>query len=349
MAWKLPSSPVELGQRAGAAVLTGGLSEVDQATGNNAGNAIKGAGDAVGGLNPLKKNTTTPYDPTAPAQITAPTMAPGAAAPTVNANGLTGAKIGEVADPRMAVINMTPQDQFRQQQVALAQKLAGQANGTGPSVAENQLRKGQEANLAGTMAVLNSQRGAANPGLARQAMETNAEQQGKLAMDASTARLQEQMQAAGMLNTVAGTARGEDIGAATSQAQLDTQANLAKYQGSLQTALEQGRIDQNTYNEQMQNARQNASMAQQFQSLQAQYASMGMNAAEANQAAALKMEELKSGNIKAANAANAADLASRQKAMGAILSGGASAAGTLMNGGSFGSAIGGQAAPGAEE
>lgn len=292
---------------------------------------LQDAGSYIGENNPFKDQTPAKYDPTTPKDVTGPQLAADAKSPTVDANGIKTAQIGAVADPRMTMINSAPQDQFRQNQADLAKNLAAQANGTGPSVAVNTLRQGQEGNLAGTMAVLNSQRGQPNPALARAAMETNAEQQGKLAMDASTARLQEQMQAAGMLNNVASAGRQQDIGLATSQAQMDQQANLAKYQGDLQKALAQGQIDQNTYNQQMDNARANATMAAQFQQLQAQYAGMGMTAAQANQAAALQVQQINANQVAQQNKYAYADQGRRNGILGQVFSGASGQLGSMLS------------------
>jgi hypothetical protein len=200
-----------------------------------------------------------------------------------------------------------------------------QASGQGPSVAGNQLRVGQEANLASAMALMNSQRGQPNPALARQTMQTEAQIQGKMAQEAATARLQEQMQAAGMLNNVAGTARGQDIGLATSQAGLDQQSEMARYQTSVQQA------------------QQNAQLGAQFQDLQAKYASMGMTAAQANQQAAMDIEQLRTGNAIADAKNTLAERKRRDDFIAGMLKTGGSLAGGAI-GGPAGAAAGGSIA-----
>lgn len=219
--------------RVGKALTTLGGSEVDAATGNHVSNALtKIAGD----LDPTKKPNYGEMgmpDPAALQQIDASkySMPTGQAAPQ---------------------LNTSPQDQFRAQQLQLANQLSNQAQGIGPSVAQNQLRRGQSANLAATMAQLASARGGANPGLARQAIQTSANIQNQTNQAAATARLQEQMLAAGLLGQVAGSARGQDIGVAG----------------------------------------QNAQLQQGFQDLQQKYAGMGLNAQQANQQAALEFARL---------------------------------------------------------
>src|SRR4051812_22681138 len=90
---QLTENPKETAKRAAVGVATGGLSEVDRATGNHVGNALKGAGDWIGANNPFKNLTPPKYDPNAVADVTAPKMPDGSSAAQVNANGLTGAKI----------------------------------------------------------------------------------------------------------------------------------------------------------------------------------------------------------------------------------------------------------------
>jgi hypothetical protein len=278
----------------------------------------KRIGDALGQLGGGKKGIPEVYQPVSPANVEGPGV-PGQ-------GGVPGQQmtVANVADPRAVLINTQPQQEFRDQQSALARQLAGQAAGTGPSVAQNQLRQGQEANIAATMALMNSQRGQPNPGMARQAMQTSAQIQGKAAQEAATARLQEQMQAAGMLNNVAGSARGQDIGLAESQANLQQQSEMARYQATVQQA------------------QQNAQLGAQFQDLQSKYAAMGMSAAQANQQAALEIERIKAGQSQAANAAAQAEKARQSQFLGTVLQTGGTLAGAYF-GGPAGAAAGGAA------
>lgn len=196
----------------------------------------------------------------------------------------------QISDPRAAMINMAPQDQFRQQQLSVAQRLAAQAQGQGPSIANEQMKQGQEAAMAQQFAQLASARGGASPALARAAMQNNAAQQGQLSQQAGINRLQEQQQAAGNFNNVAGTARGQDVNLATSQAGMEQATNMAKYQGDL-------------------------SSAQQFNDMKMKYAAQGLDADKANQMAALELQKIK---LNQSNAQLAADQKRREGILGTV-------------------------------
>lgn len=153
-------------------------------------------------------------------------------------------------------------NEFRTGQMTLAQQLAQQAAGQGPSLATETLKQGQAANQAAIFAQLASQRGGANPGLARQAMQTSAQIQGQTARDAALARIQEQMGAREQLAGVLGTGRTGDI----------------------QTAGQQNEL-----------AVAQAQLAQQHAELQAKYTAMGLDAQKANQLASIEMEKMDRG------------------------------------------------------
>ncbi len=140
----------------------------------------------------------------------------------VGAPGMSGFRGEGMADPRTAIIDQAAQAQFRTQQQNLIGQLAMQASGRGPSVAGAQLHQASQANQAATFAQLASARGASagNPGLARNAMNTSANIQAQTSRDAAVARMQEQMNAQGQLGNVISAGRQQDIGMATSQAQL---------------------------------------------------------------------------------------------------------------------------------
>lgn len=153
-------------------------------------------------------------------------------------------------------------NEFRTGQLTLAQQLAAQAAGQGPSLATEQLKQAQNTNQAAIFAQLASQRGGANPALARQAMQTSAQIQGQTARDAALARIQEQMGARDQLGNVLGSGRTGDI----------------------QTAGQQNEL-----------AIQQAQLGQQNEELKQKYAAMGLDAEKANQMAALEMERILSG------------------------------------------------------
>lgn len=152
-------------------------------------------------------------------------------------------------------------------QSGLLGQLQGQAAGTAPSIADMQMQRGMEANLAATRAQLASARGGTNPLLARQTMQTSADIQAKTAQDAAMARLQEQMAAQQQLATVSGQARQQSFEEAAQQAQMQQQVNLANMQGNLQRAIAQGQITASEasqmYQAEVQRSMQNAQLQQQ--------------------------------------------------------------------------------------
>lgn len=298
-----------------------------QHTGGDISTGVKSWGKGFSDLNPFKKASIPGLpDVVAPESVAAPVSPLGStaspAAQIAAPGSFTGGKIAVPGAPSI----QTGDSAFRQNQLALANQLAGQAAGTGPSVAANQLAAGQEANIAATLAAANSARGAAAPAVQRAAIQQAAEIQGRAAQEAATARLQEQMQAAGLLGQVAGQGREMDIG----QAQMQNAANLDIFKGQLQAAIAQGQMDQSTaeamYNAQLQTNLQQAQINQQnqqmFNQLQAQYAAMGLDAATANQQAALQIQQLQqSGALSRAGLAQQ-ETASQRQLIGGLLGAG---------------------------
>ena len=236
---------VKNAQRANTGVLTGGLSEVDRATGNNVAKKLET-------YDPTKRPGTPELSEVqnvaAQNPITAPTLNPASRPGFVQTVGL----------------NTAPQDQFRAYQSTLAAQLAQQASGQGPSIAGMQAKKAQDAALAQTFAAMASQRGGQTALAAKNAVGQNAATQRQIANDSAIARLQEQQMAAQNLGQVAQGARGQDIGIASTQAQLQQQANEL-----------------------------NSQQAQEFNRLQAQYAQMGLSGQQAQQQAALDVERMR--------------------------------------------------------
>lgn len=320
----------------GAAVgaLTGGIvgpataPAIAAAAHTNAGKAV---GKQLASWNPYAKGPTYQAQNVQDAPtVTAPTFDPNAlkgpgtvAGPT----SFTGATIGGVGDPRAVLIDQAGSNEWRAQQQSLAQQLALQASGQGPSLATEQLNQAQKANQAAAFAQLASQRGGPSAAGARSAQMASAQIQGQTARDAATARIQEQMAARQQLGGVLESGRGADIQLATQQAMMQQEAGLAKYKGDLERAIAQGQLDQQTASQMFEaavgNARQNASMTaaynQQYNSLVAQYAAMGMSAAEANQAAALQVQQMRLGEGgKAQQSQIAASEAQKAKIAGLI-------------------------------
>lgn len=148
-----------------------------------------------------------------------------------------------------AQIDTGAQEEFRQRQIALADQLAAQARGEGPSLASMQLQEGRDANIAQAMALAASQRGqTAGQGL-RQIAEQATQATSQAAADAARARVAEQLAAREQLAGVAQTGRAADIGLATDQAALEQeeairQAELAQSAAgsNLESALETQRL-----------------------------------------------------------------------------------------------------------
>lgn len=293
-------------------------------------------------------------------KVKSPTMDPNARAATVQGAPTevggpdavgevashTGAQIEAVADPRAVLMDPSMQAQFRQQQQDNISRLALQAQGQGPSLATEMLTQNQRAGQAATFAQMASTRGGANPMAARSAMMAASQSQGQLGRDAASARIQEQMAAQQQLAGALGEARQQDIGMALEQARLEQERNLATYRGQLERAIQQGQLDQQTANamydqantnarlafeqksisareafgQMNQNARQNAQMAGEFQRLQAEYARMGMSAEQANQMAALQVNEMRNNEAFRSFQSKAAADAAQKAAVGNFLS-----------------------------
>jgi len=124
------------------------------------------------------------------------------------------------------------QDQFRQGQAGLVSQLQGQVAGTaGPSIAEMQLQRGQEANIQAQMAQAASARGA-NAGLTQRNLAQQLAQGGQAVnADAGFLRAQEQQAAQQTLAQTLGGARGQDVQVAQAdiQAQQQQEAIVQQY------------------------------------------------------------------------------------------------------------------------
>jgi len=122
-----------------------------------------------------------------------------------------------------AQLDQSQSNQMRGAQTNLVTDLQNQAAGIGPSLAQAQLQKASDQNLANTMASIQSTRGMGATAAAGQAQGAGAQAGQQMAQDSAILRLQEQMQAKGMLGQLATGARGQDIGAAAQDAQLKAQ------------------------------------------------------------------------------------------------------------------------------
>lgn len=110
-------------------------------------------------------------------------------------------------------------DQTRQAQTGLITDLQNQAAGVGPSLAQAQLQKASDQSLANTLSAIQSTRGMGATAAAGQAQAAGATAGQAMAQDSAILRLQEQMQARGMLGQLATGTRGQDIGQAAQVAQ----------------------------------------------------------------------------------------------------------------------------------
>jgi hypothetical protein len=100
--------------------------------------------------------------------------------------------------------------EVRGQQGTLAQMLADQAAGRGPSVAQQQLQQGTDKNIATQMAMAATMRGANQAGALRQLGYQQAGARQQMAGDAATLRLNEQNQAQNQLGQLLAGMRGAD-------------------------------------------------------------------------------------------------------------------------------------------
>lgn len=148
-------------------------------------------------------------------------------------NQLNNAKNTQVP---AAYIQQGAQDQFRNQQQTLAQALLAQSQGQGPSLAQSQLQQATDRNLQQALALQASQRCAsAGQGLRNIGMQAaNINQQA--AQQSAALRMQEQMAAQQQLGGVLESGRGQDIGLAVNQAQLNQQAQIQQAQLQAQQA-----------------------------------------------------------------------------------------------------------------
>jgi hypothetical protein len=257
--------------------------------------AILGGGGAD--LKAQKNNPANAFEMAKTAEIPAPTTGPAPVTLGSVQQGEAGqVNTGSTADPAL---------------MANLAQLQQMASGQGPSVAGMQLQQGREANIAATMAQAASQRGGFNPMLARQALQSGAAQNARANTEAAQARLQEQMAAVGALSQQGTTMRGQDIGAATQQAQMETQASLANAANDLQKQVAQGQITADQA-QQLFAAQQNAAIA--TAELRQKYMAMGYDVQKANQMADAEIQKAKAG-------ASASGLGAVLGAGGAIVGG----------------------------
>lgn len=287
-------------------------------------------GDAIGKNNPFKKtNVPKPTGPTAPAAVTAPD-------PGLQFNKTTGPVAGQIGfTPSQVQLNVP--GQFRDTQAGLISQLEAMSRGEGPSLAENQYRQAQEANIAAQRAAMASARGGAG---AQAAMARTAAQQGaqigaQTAIGAGQLRLQEQLAAQQALAGVAQAARAGDIQTAIEQGRLgqayqDLAGQLAAQQAGFSTQANIAGAEIGS--------RENLAADQ----LRMQLAQLQLAASQGNQDAAIRLEQMRStGEL--AYIQNQIAAAGQQKQMIGGLISTAGTVGGAMIGGPAGAAAGGQA------
>jgi hypothetical protein len=111
------------------------------------------------------------------------------------------------------------QDQSRMQQQGLIQMLQNQAAGIGPSVAQNQLQQATARNIRQSAGLMASGRGPGAAGNAYNVGNMAAQANQQASADSAQLRMQEQLQAQGLLGSVLGQTRGQDQGMAQMQLQ----------------------------------------------------------------------------------------------------------------------------------
>lgn len=241
-----------------------------------------------------------------------------AASQARQAGQVQGAQLGPAREIQGAVIDKSQQDQFRGQQMSLADALNQQAMGNGPSLAQSQLRQATEGNIANALAMAASQRGG-NPALAQRnaAMNVAAANQQAAAQSADL-RAQEQMAARGQLGQVLSSGRGQDIGLAQGQAELNQGANLAN-----QSAVNQFSITGAQLQQQANLANQQAALQQQAQNdAQARfYQGQQADMLDKQKAAQMALETLKVNQNSALQGANAQGYANASQARGNLIGG----------------------------
>ena len=129
-----------------------------------------------------------------------------------------GSHTTEVPD----VVKTAPNQALLNQQQAYADQLKSMAAGNGPSAATQMLQNQNDRNSAAALGMAAAQRGN-NPALAlRQALQANAAASQDAANQATTARMQEQLNAEGLLGGQLNTMQNQNLQTQLGNAQLNT-------------------------------------------------------------------------------------------------------------------------------
>lgn len=173
---------------------------------------------------------------------------------------IAGSQAAQIAPQMMlggAQLSTAQDQQYASAQASIANMLAAQAQGQGPSLAEITANQQSDAAIAQQMGMLGSQRGASNPAMAqRQAMMGAAQAQQTAAAQAMTGRAAEQLSAQQQLSGLLQGVRGQGQAMTQAQAQLDQQAGLANQalsgqvsQAQAQMAQQAGQYNAGQYNQ----------------------------------------------------------------------------------------------------
>ena len=144
---------------------------------------------------------------------------------------------GATSDATNVNFDTAGAERARGSQDALLQQLLDQAAGRGPSPAQMMLQQAADRNLSDAAALTNTQRGLGATAASSQVAGQRAQIGQETARDAGILRLQEQMQAVQAAGGLASNMRGQDVG----QAQAQAQVQLAK--DNLNASLRQKYLD----------------------------------------------------------------------------------------------------------
>ncbi len=144
---------------------------------------------------------------------------------------------GATSDATNATFDTAGAERARGSQDALLQQLLDQAAGRGPSPAQMMLQQAADRNLSDAAALTNTQRGLGATAASSQVAGQRAQIGQETARDAGILRLQEQMQAVQAAGGLASNMRGQDVG----QAQAQAQVQLAK--DNLNASMRQKYVD----------------------------------------------------------------------------------------------------------
>jgi len=236
-----------------------------------------------------------------------------------------------VGTPQMseALIARGAQGEMRQGQQGLLRMLKERAQGKSQSAAELQMRRAQGQNVAAARSLAVSQQGVSPAMALRSAQEAGAQTNIATTQGAGVLRAQEQAQAESMYGQVLSGVRGQDIGLATSQAELLQQSRMSNLASAQQA-------NQSNLSAEMQQRQLNDSMTQYWMSL-------GFSRDQAQLQANIAMEQLQSQQALGYAGVEQAGAAANQQVMGQMVGAGASAVGAGAQG--AGTAAGAGAVP----